>query len=103
MKEVHWTDRARARLRSIETYLEDNASRAIAQQEVAKILRRSQQLSVPPDTGHKVKGYEDTPLREVLIRPYRIIYLPKDNQVDVITVMRYRRLFEIDLAEFRKH
>ena len=102
MKSVHWTDRAKARLRNIEHYLKEHASDKIAEQEVGKILRRSRQLGVPPDTGHRVKGYEDTELREVLIRPYRIIYLPKDTQVDVITVMRYRKLFEIDLIEFRK-
>lgn len=72
MKEVHWTDRAKARLKNIETYLTEKASPKIAKQEVAKILRRSQKLSSPPDTGHKIKGYEATPLREVLIRPYRI-------------------------------
>lgn len=103
MREVHWTDRAKARLRSIEAYLKENVSPKIAQQEVEKILRRSMQLGEPPDTGHKVKGYEDTGLKEVLIRPYRIIYLPKDKQIDVITVMRYRRLFEIDLADFKAH
>ena len=100
MRYVHWTDRAKARLRSIETYLKKNASPQIAKQEIEKILRRSHQLSEPPDTGHKVKGYEDSPLREVLIRPYRIIYWPKATQIDVITVMRYGRLFELDLAEF---
>jgi toxin ParE1/3/4 len=89
-------------LKSIETYLIDKTSPKIAKQEVEKILRRTQQLSELPDTGHKVKGYEATQLREVLIRPYRIIYLPKESQVDVISVMRYRRLFEMDLADFSK-
>lgn len=100
IKPVHWTDRAKARLRNIETYLNTHAGSEIAQQEVGKILKRSAQLSKPPDIGHKVEGYEESRLREVLIRPYRIIYLPKTTQIDVITVMRYGRLFQMDLDEF---
>ncbi len=103
MKAVHWTDRAKSRLRSIEAYLKEKAGPKIAKQEVSKILKRSQQLGESPDIGHRVKGYEESELREVLLRPYRIIYLSKENQIDVITVMRYRRLFEIDIAAFKKH
>lgn len=93
---VHWTDRAKVRLRHIEEYIAKDNPNA-AREVVETILRRSWQLATPPEIGHSVKGYEETELREVLTRPYRIIYRIKPNQVDVVTVLHYRQLLPCDL------
>ncbi|MGK0441907.1 MAG: plasmid stabilization system protein ParE [Pseudohongiellaceae bacterium] len=70
---VYWTDRAKARLRDIQDHIAQDSVQA-ARKEVEKILRRSWQLSESPDIGHQVVDYADADLREVLVRPYRLIY-----------------------------
>jgi plasmid stabilization system protein ParE len=45
----------------------------------------------------KWRGYEGTDLREVLIRPYRLIYRVKKHQIDVVTVLHYRQLLPSDV------
>ena len=93
---VHWTDRAKARLRDIKDYIaQDNP--AAARETVEKLLRRSWLLAEPPDIGHPVRGFEETAPREILIRPYRLIYSVKATQIDVITVLHYRQLLPNDL------
>jgi len=93
---VHWTDRAKARLHSINDYLTEQNPQA-AKKVTETILRRSAKLANPPEIGHKVKGYENTDLREVLARPYRLIYRVKTDQVDIATVLHYRQLLPTDL------
>jgi toxin ParE1/3/4 len=39
-------------------------------------------------------------VREILERPYRILYCIKQDRVDVITVMHYRQLLPDDLTQF---
>jgi toxin ParE1/3/4 len=95
---VRWTDRAKARLRAIEQHIAKDSSQA-AKAEIEKILRRSLQLAELPKTGHTVPGYDVAGLREVLIRPYRLIYRIQGNQIDVITVLHYRQLLPGDLAK----
>jgi plasmid stabilization system protein ParE len=95
---VTWTDRAKARLRAIQVHIARDDPSA-ARNEVEKILRRSWQLSRPPEIGHVVPEYEQqSDLREVLVRPYRLIYCVKKDQVDIITVLHYRQLLPGDLA-----
>lgn len=65
---------------------------------MGKILRRSARLAEPPDTGHVLRGYEAIHLREVLVRPYRLIYRAQGEQIDSITVLHYRQLLPGDLA-----
>ncbi len=93
---VHWTKRAKARLREIESYIAKDNPKA-AREVVEKLLRRSWRLADPPDIGHEVAGYEETDLREVLIRPYRLIYRVKQDQIDVVTVLHYQQLLPVDL------
>jgi plasmid stabilization system protein ParE len=98
---VYWTDRARARLRAIQKHIGKDSPQN-ARNEVEKILRRSWQLAEPPEIGHPVPGYEDAGLSETLVRPYRLIYLIKSTQIDVITVLHYRQLLPQDL-DFLDH
>jgi len=65
---VHWTERAIARLRAIQQHIAKDSPQS-ARTEVEKILRRSWQLAEPPEIGHPVPGYNSEALREVSIRP----------------------------------
>ncbi len=93
---VHWTARAKRRLRLIHDYIAQDAPR-VADQVTQRLLIRSRQLGDLPYLGREVPEYQREDLREVLERPYRIIYRILPNRIDVITVMHYRQLLPSDL------
>jgi len=59
---------------------------------VDRITRRSEQIAEQPLSGRKVPEYAAEDIREVIEKPYRIIYKIKPNQIDVIAVIHGARL-----------
>ena len=95
---VHWTDRAKWRLRLINDHIakeDPEAAKAVIQ----RLLKRSRQIGEHPYTGRQTPEYQRDDIRELLERPYRIIYCIKDTQIDVIAVMHYRQLLPSDRKE----
>ncbi len=58
---------------------------------VDRITRRSQQIADAPLSGRRVTEYELNQIREIIERPYRIIYHIKPDQIDVIAFMHGAR------------
>ena len=95
---VEWTDRAKWRLKLIEDYIaKDNPEAAKAT--TRRLLMRSRQISEHAYTGRQIPEYQREDIRELLERPYRIIYRIKETQIDVIAVMHYRQLLPGDGKE----
>ena len=88
---VVWTDRAKARLRQIHTYVPRdqplNADRLVDQ-----LTRRVEQLVEQPRSGRMVEKYQREDLRELIESSYRIIYLIRDGRIDIVTVRDNRRV-----------
>ena len=97
---VVWTDRARQRLRELHDYIAQSAP-AVAAEVTRHLVTRSRQLGTLPYAGRRVPEYERTDVREILVRPYRIIYRIRSdlNRVDVLAVRHYRQLLPSDLAK----
>ena len=95
---VHWTNRARARLKLIYEYINEESPRSAIQM-VDKITTRSLQLDSLPNLGRQVPEYRRSDIREVHERPYRIIYKIKPEQIDVLTVMHYRQILPADVHQ----
>ncbi len=93
---VYWTDRAKQRLRIIREHIEQDSPR-VAQETVKRILLRSRQIEGLPRSGRQVPEYEDPALRELLERPYRIVYRLLPERIDVVTVMHYRQVLPKDI------
>ncbi|MBL1274604.1 MAG: type II toxin-antitoxin system RelE/ParE family toxin [Ectothiorhodospiraceae bacterium] len=53
-----------------------------------------------PHLGRRVPEYDRTDVRELLEKPYRIIYKIKSDQVDVLTVMHNRQVLPQDITQF---
>jgi addiction module RelE/StbE family toxin len=87
---VHWTDTAQDHLDAIYAYIAQD-SPEYALRMVDRITRRSQQIADAPLSGRRVPEYELNQIREVIERPYRIIYHIKPDQIDVIAVMHGAR------------
>jgi toxin ParE1/3/4 len=87
---VRWSDKARARLREIHDYIaKDSPIRA--QQVVDRLTRRSMLLLQLPRIDRQVPEYPQDNLREVLDRPFRLIYLVGEESVDIVTIKHYRQ------------
>lgn len=93
---VHWTDRAKSRLRLIHDHIAKDAPH-VATQVVERLLQRSIQIADFPSSGRVVPEYQREDLREILERPYRIIFRLLSGRIDIITVMHYRQLLPSDL------
>jgi toxin ParE1/3/4 len=70
---VTWTAQARTRLAEIHDYIaQDSKPRALAM--VERILDRAEVLMLAPRSGARLQAFVDDEVRELLERPYRIIY-----------------------------
>ncbi len=87
---VYWTAEARLRLLDIQAHIAKDSPH-VALQVVSRLLHRSQQLAIPPLTGRKLPEYPDEDLREVLERPFRLIYRVSPEQIEIVTVKHYRQ------------
>lgn len=94
---VYWTPDAKVRLREIEAYIAKDAPQA-ARNTATRLIRRSLELEQPPLLGKRLHHYPDADIRELLERPYRLIYRVKADRIEIVTVMHYRQLMPSDLA-----
>ena len=83
---VYWTENAIRHLFNIYEYIAAN-SPTYALRMVDRITRRSEQIAEHPLSGRTVPEYEAEYIREVIEKPYRIIYRIKPKQIDVLAVI----------------
>ncbi|NVL90915.1 MAG: type II toxin-antitoxin system RelE/ParE family toxin [Desulfobacterales bacterium] len=88
---VHWTENSIEHLVKIYEYIALN-SPTYAKRMVDKITRRSEQIAEHPLSGRKVPEYDAEDIRELIEKPYRIIYRIKSDQIDVVAVIHTARL-----------
>ena len=93
---VHWTENAIGHLINIYEYIALN-SPTYAKRIVDKITLRSDQIAAQPLSGRKVPEYEADDVRELIEKPYRIIYRIKPGQIDVLAVIHASRLLPDDI------
>jgi len=86
---IYWTLEARTRLQEIQQYLIDQHAEVAAKKLVERLLKRTKQLSLASKSAHKLEYENQQELRELLEKPYRIIYKITPQQIDIIT-NRYR-------------
>jgi addiction module RelE/StbE family toxin len=91
MTAVYWTPEALARLEDIEAYIAKDTPSA-AKEVITRLLARSRQLETAPQSGRVVPDYPREDLRELLERPYRLIYRITAEHIEILTVMHYRQL-----------
>jgi addiction module RelE/StbE family toxin len=83
---VYWTRNAIKHLTNIYEYIALN-SPTYARRMVDRITQRSEQISTQPFSGRKVPEYETEDIRELIEKPYRIIYRLKQDQIDILAVI----------------
>ena len=93
---VHWTDNAVHHLSGIYEYISLNSA-TYAKRMVDRITRRSIQIANSPFSGRIVPEYQAEDIRELIEKPYRIIYRIKQDQIDVLAVIHGVRLLPDDI------
>lgn len=63
-----------------------------------RLIRRSLELEHPPLLGKRLTRYTEADVRELLERPYRLIYRVLADRIEIVTVMHYRQLMSSDVA-----
>lgn len=90
---VIWSDTAVEHLADI-SRLVARTSPVYAERLVDRILARVEVLADFPELGHAVAEAHDPEIRELIERPYRIIYFAQDSRVDILAVIHGRRHVE---------
>lgn len=87
---VLWTDAALNQLEAIRDYLA-RTSPDYARRVVERLVNRSGQIAAFPRSGQMVPEYEIDEVRQVIESSYRLIYLIKEAQVEILAVMHTSR------------
>jgi toxin ParE1/3/4 len=98
---VYWTLEARSRLQEIENYIAQN-SPPNARKVICRLVDRTRDLASLPRLGRPVPEYPGSDLHELLERPFRLVYRIANEQVEIVTVMHYRRLLPRDWHDLAK-
>ena len=96
---VFWTPSARQRLKEIEAYLAKEGSPQIARDVASRLISASLMLEHPPLLGARLTQYANADVRQLLERPYRLIFRVLAERIEIITVLHYRQLLPSDLRD----
>lgn len=86
MTTIRWTDQAIADLSAIRAFIEQDSPH-YASVVVARLVRAVERLREFPQSGRVVPEFERRAVREIVERPYRIIYrLVREDEIHILTV-----------------
>ena len=94
MVEIKWTNNALEELDDIANYISKDSPK-YAQILIKQIYEMVSHLEQFPNFGRKVPEYNDPNLREILFKNYRIIYLIKQNHLEIISIIHGSRLLNL--------
>lgn len=88
---VVWTEKAEKQLNQIFNFIAADST-VYAHKTVLKIIELAEEIPPYPLKGRKVPEYERDDIREIFHHPFRIIYLVKDNAIEILSVIHGARL-----------
>ena len=92
-----WTEQARADMAAIHAFISQDSPH-YASVIISRIIAATDRLVPFPESGRAVPEFEDPLVREVVHRPYRIVYrLVGVDEVHVLTVHHSSQNFAIEL------
>jgi len=83
---IFWTERAQADLAAVRGFVEVDSPH-YADVIARRLLHAVDRLQDFPQSGRAVPEYSDPAIREVVLRPYRIVYrIVNEQEIHVLTV-----------------
>ena len=97
MRELLWTEQARADLVAIRAFISQDSPH-YASVIIARLIAATDRLARFPESGRTVPEFENPLIREVVLKPYRIVYkLVGGNEIHVLTVHHASQRFPTEL------
>lgn len=97
MRSLFWTERARDDLAAIYAFISQDSPH-YAPVVVSRLIAAAGRAAVFPLSGRVVPELSNTSVREVIHRPYRIVYrLVGSDEVHILTVHHGARMFPQEL------
>jgi plasmid stabilization system protein ParE len=94
---VLWTEQARADLAAIRAFISQDSPH-YASVIVSRLIAATERLVPFPESGRAVPEFDDPLVREVVHRPYRIVYrLVGVDELHVLTVHHASQTFPTEL------
>ena len=92
MTKLIWSPQSLRDLESIRDYVATDSARYAALV-VERIIQGVERLTSFPESGRVVPERNDPQLREVIVRPYRVVYRLRPGVAEIATVFRASRMF----------
>jgi toxin ParE1/3/4 len=86
MGQVHWTESALDDLRDVTEFVAKD-SPAYAERLATKLVEAPRRLASFPWSGSIVPEFQQDAIREILVRPYRIIYQIRGEDCFIVAVV----------------
>tara|TARA_R110000868_G_scaffold345959_1_gene607010 strand:- start:606 stop:893 length:288 start_codon:yes stop_codon:yes gene_type:complete len=88
---VIWTAKAERQLDQIFEYIASD-SELYAYRLVNQIINRAESLSEFPKKGQQVPEYQRKDIRQIIVKPYRVVYFLKDQAVEILSIIHSLQL-----------
>lgn len=92
MTRLIWSPRSIRDLEAIREYIAQD-SPLYAELVVQRLVRAPERLRRFPESGRIVPERGQPHLRELVVRPFRLVYRLREDSIEVVTVFRASRLF----------
>ena len=92
---VRLTDSAINDLRELLLYYEEQLVPQVGQRFVTEILDRIDTLIDNPDIGRIVPEFSTDNIRELIHKPFRVVYLRESSIISIVRVWRSERILEL--------
>lgn len=92
---VRLTESAIEDLRELLLYFEEQLVPQVGQRFVTEILDRIETLIENPDIGRVVPEFSTDNIRELIHKPFRVVYLRESSTIFIIRVWRSERILEL--------
>ena len=95
---LRWTERARRDLLEIGRYIARDDPEA-ARRWIQRLRTCAHGAAKHPRSGRTVPEFQRDDIREVFLKTYRIVYLIREETVDVLTVFEGHRILPPNLSD----
>ena len=92
MTRILWSPQALLDLESIRDYIARDSPR-YAELVIRRLIVGVERLEAFPQSGRIVPERNTEDIREIIVKPYRIVYRLSPELVEIVTVFRAARLF----------
>jgi addiction module RelE/StbE family toxin len=89
---ILWSPQALGDLESIRDYIARDSPR-YAELVLQRLVAAVDRLEAFPESGRVVPERNADDLREIIVRPYRLVYRLRPGVAEIVTVFRASRLF----------